>query len=177
MYGDGGFYFLQPVTPGASYGDGGFYFTQPVSPTGAAYAGWRVLDYHQGSYGAFHAARIPRYRRSTYAGWSPVTIRGDGTAKCEQDLKRLDKYKKNLLRLADAAKLEKELFRSGCIRRGGGGEGPTTVTTTEQHEEVEDKSESSLDLEEEESFFAKYKIPLIGASVAATALLVWKLVK
>ena len=66
MYGDGGFYFLQPVTPGASYGDGGFYFTQPVSPTGAAYAGWRVLDYHQGSYGAFHAARIPRVRKSSY---------------------------------------------------------------------------------------------------------------
>ncbi len=60
MYGDGGFYFTQPVSPDATYGDGGFFFTQPVSPTNAAYAGWRVYDYHQGSYGAFHAARLKR---------------------------------------------------------------------------------------------------------------------
>jgi len=37
-YGDGGFYFTQPVGAGGGYSDGGFYFTQPVG-AGGGYAG------------------------------------------------------------------------------------------------------------------------------------------
>lgn len=37
-YGDGGFYFTQPVGAGGGYSDGGFFFTQPVG-AGGGYAG------------------------------------------------------------------------------------------------------------------------------------------
>jgi hypothetical protein len=37
-YGDGGFYFTQPVGAGGGYADGGFFFTQPVG-AGGGYAG------------------------------------------------------------------------------------------------------------------------------------------
>jgi hypothetical protein len=71
MYGDGGFWFTQPVSPtNASYGDGGFWFTQPVSPDNAAYGAWKVYDYHLRTNSAFHKARLPvgRRRQDAYGG-------------------------------------------------------------------------------------------------------------
>lgn len=60
-YGDGMFYFTQPVGAGGAYGDGGFFFTQPVgAPSGYGDPGMRR--------GGF---RHPSARRGGY-GFTPV---------------------------------------------------------------------------------------------------------
>ena len=65
-YGDGMFFFTQPVGAGGGYGDGMFYFTQPVG-AGSGYAGpMPVMRRH----GFVH----PAAARSNY-GFAPVAGR------------------------------------------------------------------------------------------------------
>jgi hypothetical protein len=70
-YGDGGFFFLQPVTTPrqvvSSYGDGGFYFIEPVSSPR------QVVS----SYGAFHVSQgfgVPGKKGGSAIGGSVMRI-------------------------------------------------------------------------------------------------------
>ena len=63
-YGDGMFYFTQPVGAGGAYGDGGFFFTQPVgAPSGYGdpgmrRGGFRHPSARRGGYGVVPAAGL-----------------------------------------------------------------------------------------------------------------------
>jgi hypothetical protein len=63
-YGDGMFYFTQPVGAGGAYGDGGFFFTQPVgAPSGYGAAGFRHPAASRAGYGV-----VPAIGRGAVAG-------------------------------------------------------------------------------------------------------------
>jgi hypothetical protein len=86
-YGDGMFYFTQPVGAGGAYGDGGFFFTQPVgAPSGYGAAGFRHPAASRAGYGVVPAigrgAVAGRFGggKATGAGRRPMFGRAGGAA-------------------------------------------------------------------------------------------------
>ena len=155
MYGDGGFFFLQPVNNPeqvvSSYGDGGFYFLQQMtSPQ-------QVVS----SYGAFHLDRGLGY------GEAPVTYLRSTDAKCKAKLTQWEALKKNENSLTKGVRvqLEKELIESGCLQKTGGG-GSKKRPGQGESAEPEDKDAASLDVGEE-SFWDQYKTYIIAGSALA----------
>ena len=156
MYGDGGFFFLQPVNNPkqvvSSYGDGGFYFLQQMtSPQ-------QVVS----SYGAFHLDRGLGY------GEAPVSYVKSADAKCKAKLTQWEALKKNENSLTKGVRvqLEKELIESGCLQKTGGGS-KKRPGQGENPEVPEDKEEVNLEIDEEESFWDQYKTYIIAGSALA----------
>jgi hypothetical protein len=137
-YGDGGYFFLQPLTSPrqvvSSYGDGGYFFLQPLTTPR------QVVS----SYG--------------YAGAPSVYVTSSDEA-CKPKLAAWKAAKGNPLMKGMVASLEKELIASGCLSKSGGG-------SKQRPQDDPDKSAASLSLGEEESFFTRYRTPLVYGSLA-----------